>query len=78
VQRHDRRRRDRSPLIQEPTVLVAMNGPSVERFDKDVVTGGTLCYKASMVPEAPALPGVNVVQVAANAIAATLGDPRVA
>ncbi len=66
-----------SPLIQNPTVLVAMNGPSVERFGKDIPKGGTLIYNASMVPETPSLPGVRVVPIAANAIADSLGDPRV-
>jgi 2-oxoisovalerate ferredoxin oxidoreductase beta subunit len=66
-----------SPLIQEPTVLVAMNGPSVERFGPSVVPGGTLLYNASMVPERPALPGIRVVGVAANEIADSLGDARV-
>ena len=37
-----------SPLIQEPTVLVAMNGPSVERFGKDIAKGGTLIYNRPM------------------------------
>ena len=58
-----------SPLIQEPTVLVAMNGPSVEPFGKDIAKGGTLIYNASMVPETPILPGVRVVPIVANAIA---------
>jgi Pyruvate/2-oxoacid:ferredoxin oxidoreductase gamma subunit len=66
-----------SPLIQNPTVLVAMNGPSVERFGKDVVPGGTLCYNASMVPERPTLPGIKIVPIAANEIADSLGDLRV-
>jgi 2-oxoisovalerate ferredoxin oxidoreductase beta subunit len=66
-----------SPLITEPTVLVAMNGPSVERFGKDVVPGGTLLYNASMVPERPNFPGIRIVGVAANEIADSLGDLRV-
>jgi Pyruvate/2-oxoacid:ferredoxin oxidoreductase gamma subunit len=66
-----------SPLITEPTVLVAMNGPSVERFGKDVVKGGTLLYNASMVPERPTFAGIRIVGVAANEIADSLGDARV-
>jgi Pyruvate/2-oxoacid:ferredoxin oxidoreductase gamma subunit len=54
-----------------------MNGPSVERFGKDVVQGGTLLYNASMVPERPSLPGIRIVGVAANEIADSLGDARV-
>jgi Pyruvate/2-oxoacid:ferredoxin oxidoreductase gamma subunit len=66
-----------SPLITEPTVLVAMNGPSVERFGRDVVPGGTLLYNASMVPERPSFPGIRIVGVEANRIADALGDLRV-
>jgi 2-oxoglutarate ferredoxin oxidoreductase subunit gamma len=45
-----------APLIQNPTVLVAMNGPSVDRFGKDVPAGGTLIYNASMFPTPRASP----------------------
>ena len=38
-----------SPLIRRPDVLVAMNGPSLERFAADVVSGGTVFYNASMI-----------------------------
>jgi len=67
-----------SPLIQNPTVLVAMNGPSLERFGADVVPGGVIFYNSSMISEEPARDDVINVPVPANEIADRLGNPRVA
>lgn len=67
-----------SPLIQNPTVLVAMNGPSLERFGADVVPGGVIFYNSSMISEEPARDDVINVPVPANEIADRLGNPKVA
>jgi 2-oxoisovalerate ferredoxin oxidoreductase beta subunit len=67
-----------SPLIQNPTVLVAMNGPSLERFGGDVVSGGSVYYNSSMINEAPKRSDVTSIPVPANEIAEGLGNPRVA
>jgi 2-oxoisovalerate ferredoxin oxidoreductase beta subunit len=65
-----------SPLIQEPTVLVAMNGPSLERFGPDVAPGGMIFYNSSMVPEPLERADVQMIPVAANEIADGVGDAR--
>ena len=67
-----------SPLIQNPTVLVAMNGPSLERFGADVVPGGVIFYNSSMISEKPTRDDVISVPVPANEIADRLGNPKVA
>jgi 2-oxoisovalerate ferredoxin oxidoreductase beta subunit len=67
-----------SPLIQYPTALVAMNGPSLERFGGDVVQGGTILYNTSMIDKVAPRPDVQMVGIAANEIADRLGNPRVA
>jgi 2-oxoisovalerate ferredoxin oxidoreductase beta subunit len=67
-----------SPLIQHPTTLVAMNGPSLERFAGDVVPGGTIFYNSSMISERPKRTDVKVVAVPANEVADRLGNPKVA
>ena len=67
-----------SPLIQNPTVLVALNGPSLERFAGDVVPGGRIYYNSSIIDRAPAPPGVTVVPVPASEIADRLGNAKVA
>ncbi|MCP3979284.1 MAG: 2-ketoisovalerate ferredoxin oxidoreductase [bacterium] len=67
-----------SPVIQNPSVLVAMNQPSIERFARDVAPGGAILYNSSMVDQPPERDDVEVVPVAANEIADRLGDPTVA
>jgi 2-oxoisovalerate ferredoxin oxidoreductase beta subunit len=67
-----------SPLIQNPTHLVALNGPSLERFEADVVPGGTILFNASMIEAGPHRTDVTAVPVPASAIAERLGDVRVA
>ena len=67
-----------SPLIQNPTVLVAMNGPSLERFAGDVVPGGAIFFNSSLVPEPPDRQHVSIVAVPATEIADRLGNRRVA
>jgi 2-oxoglutarate ferredoxin oxidoreductase subunit gamma len=67
-----------SPLIQHPTMLVALNGPSLERFAGEVEPGGTIVYNASMISAPPSRSDVRVVSVAANDVADRLGNPKVA
>jgi 2-oxoisovalerate ferredoxin oxidoreductase beta subunit len=67
-----------SPLIQHPDVLVAMNGPSLDRFADDVVPGGTIYYNSSMINDTPSRNDLIKVAVPANEIADRLGNPRTA
>lgn len=67
-----------SPLITHPTVLVALNGPSLERFAGDVEPGGSIFYNSSIVPEGPRRTDVSIVPVAASEIADRLGTAKVA
>lgn len=38
-----------SPLVETPNVLIAMNGPSLEKFENTVVAGGTIIVNSSIV-----------------------------
>jgi 2-oxoisovalerate ferredoxin oxidoreductase beta subunit len=67
-----------SPIVTAPTTLVAMNGPSLERFGGDVVPGGMIYYNSSMIGEPDKRPDVTYVAVPANEIADRLGNPKVA
>ncbi len=66
-----------SPVIHEPTVLVAMNGPSVDRFGPEVVPGGTIFYNSCMV-DPPTRTDITAIPVPCNTIADRLGNPKVA
>jgi 2-oxoisovalerate ferredoxin oxidoreductase beta subunit len=67
-----------SPLIESPTLLLAMNGPSLERFGASVVPGGTIIYNASLIQDRAAFAGVKTLGVPAQELAATLGESRAA
>jgi len=67
-----------SPIVTAPTHLVALNGPSLERFAPDVVPGGRIYYNASMIAAPEERPGVSYVAIPASEIADRLGDPKVA
>jgi 2-oxoisovalerate ferredoxin oxidoreductase beta subunit len=67
-----------SPLIQHPTHLVAMNGPSLERFGAEVAPGGTVLVNSSMTDGRLERRDVEVLRIPANAIADALGQSRVA
>ena len=49
-----------SPIIQRPDVLLALNGPSLEKFEDAVVKGGTIIYDASLIASAKENADVNV------------------
>ena len=37
-----------SPIVYHPTELIAMNGPSLKKFEDEVVPGGTVFLNSSM------------------------------
>ena len=66
-----------SPVIAEPTLVVAMNLPSVTRFAPQLVPGGTLIINSSLAPETSDRKDITQVQAPMNAIADELGNPKV-
>ena len=66
-----------SPVIVEPTVVVAMNLPSVTRFAPQLVPGGTLIINSSLAPDPVDRKDVTQVPAPMNAIADGLGNPKV-
>jgi 2-oxoisovalerate ferredoxin oxidoreductase beta subunit len=67
-----------SPLVSRPSVLVAMNAPSLERFEQDVEPGGLILYNKSLIPNAPRRRDVDVLAVPATEIATNLGSTLLA
>jgi len=65
-----------SPVASSPEFVVAMNQPSMLRFQNQIDSGGVIFINSSLV-EAEILRGdVEVVKVAANKIAEDLGSTR--
>ena len=58
-----------TPLVVNPDVLVAMNLPSLEKFENDVVPGGTIIVDSSIVHKDVTRTDVKVVRIDASRIA---------
>ncbi|MBI3894190.1 MAG: 2-oxoacid:acceptor oxidoreductase family protein, partial [Candidatus Wallbacteria bacterium] len=52
-----------SPVVDHPRGVVAMNRPSLDKFEASVEAGGFLLLNASMVDRAPTRTDVTVVSV---------------
>jgi 2-oxoglutarate ferredoxin oxidoreductase subunit gamma len=67
-----------SPVVDNPTALVAMNLPSLDRFEKTVAEAGTILLNSSLITRPTERNDVSVLRVPANDIAVSLGNPRAA
>jgi len=67
-----------SPVVDNPTALVAMNLPSLDRFEKTVAVSGVIVVNSSLINRPIERNDVQVLNVPANDIAVSLGNPKVA
>jgi 2-oxoglutarate ferredoxin oxidoreductase subunit gamma len=58
-----------SPLVTEATDVIAMNGPSFEKFEMMVVAGGTMYYDRSLVSSKHKRTDIHYIGVEATKIA---------
>lgn len=58
-----------SPIISNPDVLVAMNLPSLKKYENDVVSGGTIIIDSTLIEEKVQRDDVNVYYVPATKMA---------
>lgn len=67
-----------SPIVLEPSELIAMNGPSLDKFGPDVQPGGTIFVNSSVVDKKVEREDVKAVYVPCVDIATELGNQKVA
>jgi len=67
-----------SPIVSEPDVLVAMNLPSLDRFEKSVKSGGIIFLDSSLIERKVAREDVTVYAVPATKMASDNGFPTLA
>ena len=65
-----------SPKVEEADLVIAMNRPSMELFEKAIVPGGVLIYNSSLIDIKPARTDIQVFAVPCNDIANELGSLR--
>lgn len=66
------------PLVTEPTALIVMNLPSLEKFEKAVQPGGLLVINTSLCDRPVTRTDIRVVRIPATEIAIELGNARFA
>ena len=67
-----------TPIVTEPQVIVAMNLPSLDKFEPHLAAGGTLLINSSLIERPAHRTDVKVLLVPCNDIAKELGNPKVA
>jgi 2-oxoglutarate ferredoxin oxidoreductase subunit gamma len=67
-----------SPLVRHPAAAIALNLPSLDKYEPLVAPGGVLVVNSSLVTRVPTRAGLRVVPVPANAEAEALGNVRLA
>ncbi|MDY6866377.1 MAG: 2-oxoacid:acceptor oxidoreductase family protein [Chloroflexota bacterium] len=65
-----------SPFVKNPTAVIAMNLPSLDKYEDLVAEGGVLVVNASMVNREVKRDDIKVVSIPANEIALELGSER--
>src|SRR5512138_2124717 len=63
-----------SPLVRNPQGVIAMNQPSLEKYEPLVRAGGVLVVNSSIIEREIYRSDIQVVEVAGNAIAEHLGE----
>ena len=66
------------PLINDADVLVAMNLPSLRKFEGMVNPGGLILMNTSLIPEKCLRDDVKVMEIPANDLATELGNDKCA
>ena len=67
-----------SPVVPNPLTLIAMNKPSLDKFEPNVEENGNIILNDSLISQQVKREDVEVTRVPANAIANELGNLRVA
>ncbi|HQC63453.1 MAG TPA: 2-oxoacid:acceptor oxidoreductase family protein, partial [Candidatus Marinimicrobia bacterium] len=67
-----------SPVVANPTVLITMNRPSLDKFENDVISDGLIIYDDSIIDRAPLRQDVRILPIPATKLADELGNSKAA
>lgn len=65
-----------SPLVKNPTAVIVMNLPSLDKYEPLIKPGGVLVVNRSLVDRSPERDDITVVEILANEIAEEIGNQR--
>ncbi|MCK9493325.1 MAG: 2-oxoacid:acceptor oxidoreductase family protein [Acholeplasmataceae bacterium] len=66
-----------SPIFSKATTLIALNTPSLKKFENKVIDGGNIIYNSNMILEEVRKENTHIYPIPANDIAMKLGNQRV-
>ncbi|MEW6708956.1 MAG: 2-oxoacid:acceptor oxidoreductase family protein [Candidatus Riflebacteria bacterium] len=67
-----------SPMVTVPDTVIAMNRPSVAKFNLKIKAGGMLMYNSSLIERQEFRDDIRLVEIPASDIAEELGNGKVA
>lgn len=67
-----------SPIVREPDTLIAMNGPSLAKFEDKIKTNGRMIYNSSIINQNKFRSDIKSWPIPATELANKLGNDKVA
>ena len=67
-----------SPIVQNPNVLMVMNAPSLDKYEKSVTPGGKIFVDSTLITRKVEREDVEVYYIPATQMAADMGMPTLA
>lgn len=65
-----------SPLVKNPSLAIALNLPSFDKYEEAVAAGGTLIVNQSMVDRGARREDIHVIMIPCNDIAEEIGNKK--
>ena len=65
-----------SPIVSNPDILIAMNLPSLDKYEKDVVSGGIIIVDSTLIGRKVERDDVKVFYVPSTKLAQDIGAPK--
>jgi len=65
-----------SPLVRNPHAVIAMNLPSLDKYEPTIGPNGVMVVNASMINRSPTRTDIRTAMIPGNEIAESLGDRR--
>ncbi|MBU1912308.1 MAG: 2-oxoacid:acceptor oxidoreductase family protein [Candidatus Omnitrophica bacterium] len=66
-----------SPLIKDPTICVAMNSPSLRKYEAKIKTNGLLVVNKSIIDIEPERKDIEILNIPVTELASEAGDYRI-
>ena len=67
-----------SPIVSKPTILIAMNLPSLDKYENDTVSGGKIFVDSALITRKVERKDVDAYYIPATRLANELGTPTLA